>query len=169
MRIRRGSATNTQPSDGPLGARTAAQDLPSRPKSQLNDGTRLSPGVFIGWQNTLTHYRSERATRNALASVARQIPISLDMEQVCRLLGVEIRSVPLGGPTAVAHRMGGRFLIVVDPKAPRDSRPFVIAHELAHHLLTPALRNGLPEASEEALCDYFASWITGTSRSALSA
>ena len=121
------------------------------------------------WRNALAACKTESAARRGLGAISEEIPPGTAIEELCDQLGVVVLSAALGRVTAVAHKKGRQFFIVVDPRASVAVRPFVIAHELGHHMLTLALRLGLPEACEEGLCDYFASRVTGSSRSVLSA
>ena len=58
----------------------------------------------------------------------------------------------LGRVTAVAHKKGRHFSSSWSTTCLRGcARPLVIAHELGHHMLTLALRLGLPEACEEGV------------------
>jgi hypothetical protein len=131
--------------------------------------TCLGPGDLEDWRRSLKACRTAPAARHLLTAIASQIRDQYSIEGACGLLQVEIKAAPLDGHIGLAYRRRGHYFIFIDPTTAVDNRPFVVAHEFCHHLLTLALRNGLPSEHEESLCDYFASLTTGSSRSVLSA
>jgi len=133
------------------------------------DTRSLSDITFAQWSSELAHCVTPGEAQLALAGIAGELRGSLRIEDACGALGIEIKGAALAGQVGLAYRHHGRCLILLDPVTPQRDRPFVIAHELGHHLLRLALRHGLPLKHEEPLCDYFASVVTGFSRAPLSA
>jgi Zn-dependent peptidase ImmA (M78 family) len=123
--------------------------------SQLRESLKAVPTEFDA-RNLLSEMAS------VLASLGEAPEVALDIKVIYR---------PLGGHRGLSAVRRGRGVVVVESALIGQDRAFVVAHEVAHVLLWSARRadSSIDDETEESLCDYFASLVTRSSRSSLSA
>jgi Zn-dependent peptidase ImmA (M78 family) len=88
----------------------------------------------------------------------------------CDVVGVNVKSVDLKGQRGAAVSRYGSETILIDSRIEGNDREFVMAHELGHLLVYPAIVAGavIDHTTEESICDQFAALVTGISRPSVS-